>query len=245
MIVLVGGMPRSGSTFSFNIVREILSAEDRVLTMASDSFSEVISNWNGEKHVIVKSHTPDEALTKLILTGGCACICTYRRPEDALTSWIKVFGRDLSESLAFFERWMQWHRLVYEDSLNVPFSTIEMHPLKAILQIQRYITGRVRPLAALSLRHRYNKRLIFEETKKLERGVDTVDIGFSYYDKTTFFHRSHVSLDGPIDPCRILSQEEIEIMRRRLSPYVDDRGAYELPIGGVACQHATQRILKT
>jgi len=181
MIVIVGGMPRSGSTFSFNIVREALAATGSVFSMATDNLSAALSGMSGEGHIVIKSHMPDEDITKLILAGAAPCVCTYRKPEEAVASWVRVFGYEVSQAAALMERWLQWHRVVAKKSLNLPFSLIEATPLTLILRIQRLVSGRARPFAAVTLRRRYGKQVVREQTAQLQGSETTINIGFSYY----------------------------------------------------------------
>lgn len=226
MIVLVAGMPRSGSTFSFNIVRETLALKGRVLPIATDNLSDAFGAWSGEDHLVIKSHWPDDQLTKLTLAGAVPCICTHRRPEDAVASWIHVFGHSVSEAMTLVERWLKWHRQVAGKCLNLPFSDIETRPIATIRRIQRCVAGRTRLFAAIDLRRRYDRHVIREQMAKLQEGEDTVNIGFSYYDKKTFFHRAHVPGADTIRAAAVLSPQDIELVRRQLAPYVDANGEY-------------------
>lgn len=55
MIVAVGGMYRSGSTFSFNIIREILSSFGSVVTLSDNSLpNELVT----QEHLIIKVGYP-------------------------------------------------------------------------------------------------------------------------------------------------------------------------------------------
>jgi hypothetical protein len=50
------------------------------------------------------------------------------------------------------------------------------------------------------------------------------DIGFSYYDVKTFYHRRHVSSIRPRLARAILSDARITAIRRRLLEFVDPHG---------------------
>lgn len=61
MIVLAAGMPRSGSTFTFKVVREIREPRGRVYHEASEDVLGAIHRSGGATHVIVKAHYYDTA----------------------------------------------------------------------------------------------------------------------------------------------------------------------------------------
>ena len=44
------------------------------------------------------------------------------------------------------------------------------------------------------LEDKYNRSSLKAKYDALINDEDTIDIGFSYYDKETFFHRRHISL---------------------------------------------------
>jgi hypothetical protein len=55
-------------------------------------------------------------------------------------------------------------------------------------------------------------------------GADTVDIGFSYYDKETFFHRRHISANT----AELTEADQLKI-RQALADYVNEAGALTSP----------------
>jgi len=81
MIVFVAGMPRSGSTFSFNVAREILSLRGTVYHEYSHTLTEVVARSAGADHILWKDHSTDEASMRLIELGAASVICTFRKPR--------------------------------------------------------------------------------------------------------------------------------------------------------------------
>ena len=88
MIVFVAGMQRSGSTFVFNVAREVLSRSGRVYAEPSFSVPEVLIRSSGADHIILKSHIADDLLLSLTRHGAVKTFCTYRCVEDWMSSVI-------------------------------------------------------------------------------------------------------------------------------------------------------------
>lgn len=227
MIVIVGGMPRSGSTFSFNIVRELLLARGTV-AWASDNVLPQPQVLEATEHFILKSHHPDPELLELMGSGAAKCICTYRRPEDAVASWSDTFGFSLVDSIATVRAWIQWHR-VQHGSLDIDFRAIESDALGCTLDIQRYLLGAEEAIEARRLAQAYDKAAVFERVNHMEKTSRTVDLGFSYYDPESFFHRRHVRSLDEAKAVHSLTVDELEAVRESFREFVDDEGFYRPP----------------
>ncbi|MFZ1317752.1 MAG: hypothetical protein WAQ56_00305, partial [Candidatus Nitrotoga sp.] len=66
MIAIIAGMQRSGSTFSFNVVRKLLEARGGVTVFSTDAFDEALDASMDSSNLIIKTHAPDH-LTNLLL----------------------------------------------------------------------------------------------------------------------------------------------------------------------------------
>jgi hypothetical protein len=218
MIVLIGGMYRSGSTFAFNIVREILNANG--ISTSLEKLEDAIELAE-HPNLLLKSHTPDDLTSKLIKLGGVKCICTYRKPEEAISSWMNTFGFTLEQSVEYMKQWIEWHRTVKHVVLNVPYEKIENSPFHAILDMQTYLTGRLNIASSLKLRFKYDKRRLRKIYQSLPEGQETESVGFSYYDKETFFHRGHIS-----QAAHKLTEEQAEVVRDAFRQFSDAHGNY-------------------
>jgi len=84
MLVLINDMPRSGSTFSFNVVRDILTRRGSVTWFAADQVELGVLE-SGTENVIVKSHNPNALGIRLVQTGAMKGI--------ALRQGCKLFER--------------------------------------------------------------------------------------------------------------------------------------------------------
>ena len=227
MIVVVAGMYRSGSTFSFNIVREILDARGGATSFSSDSLDSAFLGTVRTTHVVLKSHTPDNSCIERIRSGTALCICTYRKPEHAIASWSTAFGVDIDKSLDIVRQWLTRHRSIAMHAMNVNYENLDAAPLDVILDIQRYMLQVCDLQEAVRLRNKYDKEKIKNEYDCLQESERTTNIGFSYYDTTTFFHRRHVTSLGARAAHERMSDADIARIRYALRDFVDAHGDYK------------------
>lgn len=224
MIVAIAGMPRSASTFSFNIVRELLGTTGNVAAISDNTLNPKLAE--GADHLIIKTHNPDQPLMELIAGKKIPCLCTYRKPEDAIASWVRIFGGTVESATAIIESWLEWHVKIHDKVLNLSYEQIETNQLDIITQIQRYLMGREDLSPAEKLNTIYQKSVLKEQTDALQKNDDTTDIGFSYYDNKTFFHRKHISSIRSIAAENEFSPSQISTIRNHLIEYIDSNGNY-------------------
>lgn len=89
--VLAAGMVGSGSTFLYNVIREILSADPRIPVVATYS-----DEWNPlfamHGRLVLKSHWGIRALVPQAERGVLLPIISVRHPGDSVCSDIERFG---------------------------------------------------------------------------------------------------------------------------------------------------------
>jgi len=89
--VLAAGMVGSGSTFLFNVIREILASDPHIPSVATYS-----DEWNplfmSHKRLVLKSHWGIRALTPLAESGVLLPVVSVRHPGDSVCSDMERFG---------------------------------------------------------------------------------------------------------------------------------------------------------
>jgi len=225
MIVVVAGMYRSGSTFSFNVVREMLEARGGATSISSNSLDATILNNVERAHVVLKGHMPDPQCVELIRAGSAMCICTYRKPEDAIESWVQAFGFDVERSLELVRQWLTWHRSIVNHATNIRYEKLDRAPLSVIMEIQRKLFQVGNVTEALALRWKYDKTAIKNAYDNLVESETTTNIGFSYFDSKTLFHRRHVTSLGS-HVAAVMDEATICRIRDELREFVDAAGNY-------------------
>lgn len=214
MIVFVAGMPRSGSTFTFNIARELLLQRGSVAQVPAESVITSLSRVGRADHLIFKGHGADETTLDLIRFGAIKVICSTRRPEDAIASWVDTFGFSLEESISVMDRWFSMYELIKDNALLIDYDEIEIDPMYVAHRIAEFLSLPVGE--ASDICRRYTKDKVLEISKRVERGEGDIEYGgFSYYDRETFFHRRHVQSVKPIRSENRLSAAELDLLRGR------------------------------
>ena len=196
MIVLVVGMQRSGSTFAFNVARDVWRARGRVYQEAwgEVDLAGVLARAGGAEHILLKTHTPGPEAVALARHGAVRAVCTTRRVEDAAASWIETFGWSEDETVACFKDWLAFYARFEGAGLLVPYEQLDRTPWRAAWRIARYLCPDAGAAEILRTARRYAKSRVKQLADRLQQGgEDTADMGFSYYHRDTFFHRRHVS----------------------------------------------------
>lgn len=230
MIVVIGGMQRSGSTFSFNIARDLLSTRGTVFQAPENSIINVVNRSGHSDYVIVKSHDLDDSSVRLVSLGAAKSICTIRKPEDAIASWMETFSFTLDESIDHMKAWIDMFYRIKSHSLVIDYELIDRRPLYAALKIARYL-GIGSPIDAYRISRRHSKASVKAFSDRLlEDRSGLIDIGFSKYDPSTFYHRCHVSTLKSRPAVERLPRHTIVAIRSRLGVHLDDGGRLKLGV---------------
>jgi hypothetical protein len=229
VIILVAGMPRSGSTFSYNIVRELLERRGIVRKEHSFDFVPLVEQEARADHVILKVHAADDLLLGLVKLGAIKAICTVRKPEDAIASWMDTFGFGLDASLEQMIRWLEMFYRLHRHALILPYDHIDRHPVRAAIRIGNMVCPDARLLEIFDVTRRYSKSKVAKVTAAMRPDPDrTDDISFSFYDRETFFHRRHVSNLKSKSARERIGEEAVSLIRSRLNKWVDEDGNLHL-----------------
>lgn len=180
-------------------------------------------------HLLLKCHRPDKTLQRFITRDDVICICTIRKPEDAIASWMRIFNFDIEKSIEELESWLSWHAELSQNLFNIGYQEIDRWPLRATKRISRHIVSTTPFSTIIRTWWKYRKSSVKKKTDKLEVSDKNItDAGFTYYDNDTFFHRKHISSISSQLAEETLSLEDIAMIRNRLSRFVDPDGNYNV-----------------
>lgn len=225
MIVFLAGMPRSGSTFSFNVVRELLARRGTVYQEAIDSIGPALAHAGGASHVLIKAHAADASTIERVKTGEIKAICTIRKPEDAIASWMEAFNPDLGETLALFRGWFALYERIREHALIVAYEEVDRNAMHAARAIAHYVCPGAPDTEISPIVTTHSKGAVFERVEKLPKdGPGIQDVGFSHYDTSTFYHRRHVSTLVSRSAHERIGDEVVGKIRADLAAFVDSDG---------------------
>jgi len=225
VIVFIAGMPRSGSTFSFNIVRCLLEARGSVYQEPTESILSALRRTGEANHLLLKSHRGDRVTLGLAKLGAIKVVCTVRKPEDSIASWMTTFGFTLEESLSAMNAWLRMFNAIRRCSLIVSFEDIDRDPRSAAWKIARYVCDDADEFAVEQIAIEFTKERVKNLSAQVEaRNGDIQDLGFSFMDKKTLFHRRHVSSVDTIAAADRISRKQVLLIRQSLAQWCDAEG---------------------
>jgi hypothetical protein len=222
MHVVIGGMIRSGSTFTFNVARETLLRTGTVGT--SDGEFMHGENESTATHFVFKTHSAGPYITQTITSGSAKCICSIRKPEDALASFISIFHSPLELMVDAMHRWLTWYVSVAPSVLTIGYTAIDTAPQMVISRIENYLTGHSSEETSSAISQKYCKASLKARLDNLEISPATTYVDFSFYENETFFHRGHISAVESCAADTLLSPAQISSIRTRLKEFVDENG---------------------
>ncbi|MBV9105341.1 MAG: hypothetical protein JO313_04885 [Verrucomicrobia bacterium] len=219
MIVFIAGMPRSGSTFSFNIARDVLRARGSVYQEAPPpNISEELARCGEAEHVLFKVHQLDESGLLLARSSAARVICTIRKPEDAVSSWMQTFDQSEEDSISVIRDWLRLYIMLKPFALTISYRTVDRHPFIAARRIMRFLVPNVRLTEIWQSARQHAKAEVKKRTDALSRdGQGIKDIGFSWYDAKTFFHRRHISSLKSRSASERLPRDQVQRIRAALA----------------------------
>ncbi len=108
--IIVSGLQRSGSTWLFNVAREVakLATVDFFSCYSDALKSELITKAQNSALLIVKAHTPARELCDFIQSSPGIFFATYRDPRDCVASLMTQFKLGFDEALASVTRTSNW-----------------------------------------------------------------------------------------------------------------------------------------
>lgn len=193
MIVAVAGMYRSGSTFAFNVTRDALLKRGSVHQSTSSQILEETSSATTD-HVLFKVHALDSASLSMCLSGNIRVICTVRDPVAAVASALEVFPWTEEEAVERLRQWVQLYQQLRSVAFSIDYTYLDKHPFLTTWHIGRYLIPNFGAREAWATARRHSKASVKAATDDMARTAKGVrDIGFSWYNEATLYHRRHVS----------------------------------------------------
>ena len=136
-----------------------------------------------------------------------------------------TFGFTLEQSLGHMEDWLRMFSAIRSWSLIVPFEEIERDSKSAAWKIARHLCDDADQLAVERIAIDFTKEKVrdLSEAVRARKG-DIEDLGFSFYDKTTFFHRGLVSSLDTLVASERIGREQVLAINQALAEWCDRDG---------------------
>jgi len=91
-VVVAAGVSRSGSTWAYNAILELLGIDNCVGVFSTEFSEDVLVKLAPSTTLVLKTHTPSPGVKAAALALGFPIILTVRDPRDCVASFIKQFG---------------------------------------------------------------------------------------------------------------------------------------------------------
>ena len=228
-VFLCCGLHGSGSTWVFNLVREICRSQ-RVDFVSAHRDCEANLPWDaaGAKLIVARSHNPFESFQSFIATSGNPAVITVRDPRDAVVSLMQRFPDSLA---ATFDRAL--HAIALSAERIIAFLRLRELP---VFRYEDGFVGSVQIFdciaALLGVSPTQTQREIILaglESDSVRRTISRLEAagvirGEAVWDTETQWHANHVG-DGKIGKFReFLSTEQQDAVMDRTREYCERFG---------------------
>lgn len=236
MIVLCTGMIRSGSTWSYNVVKMLLKEHsDATNAIYSDDIATAfITAGAGADHVVIKSHTPDHLGRFMMKHHMCKTVYTFRNPLDSFASGIQSFGNEFDmhlkhivdslDLLAFQVECAGVHFVWYDEILE--------RPEERVFALADYLGVSIAPERLSSIARMFERENVRNTIREMEKSgtqnrAGRVKVGevekSAQWDTGTLFSSHHIRI-APASASELLTSEQINDAIGALGKFVDETG---------------------
>lgn len=198
-VYLCIGIPGAGTTWLFNVMREILLRDvdpGTIRAIYSDSLPEA----DAIQVILAKSHIPDATLISAVRAGDVPAVLAVRDPRDCVVSCMERFGygfqtavESVRDSAAAIERFML--RTGHEARIY----EADLFTLETVTLAARTLGAQLTPDAAQDLLDRWASeavsQFVAERAAKREMIANPGAEG-DYYDAQTHWHLNHAGRTG-------------------------------------------------
>jgi hypothetical protein len=153
---------------------------------------------------------------ELVKVGAWRVVMTVRRVEDALASWATTFDQVPDKiTIEIMRSWLHVYQAFRHQALIVNYDQIDRTPWLAAWRIARAVCPSTGLMEVLRVCRKFSKEEVKKQTDNMTLSDQCQNIGFSFYDKQTFFHRKHVSAlnsvpaEQRISACRLAHFREM------------------------------------
>jgi hypothetical protein len=193
-------MPRSASTWSYNVCLRLLAQDFAPPSIHADfheSFAVTVSEIAADfRHLLLKSHTLDDLGRRMLWLGAVKAIYTYRDPLDAIPSYMRMFGTSFDVAFSAIRDSVELLRFHQGtgNSCIVSYPSVIRSPFEAIRKVNEYLglsadeesLARIAHETGIATMKNVADRIALAPPESLVR-VN----GFTY-DRRTLLHKDHI-----------------------------------------------------
>lgn len=228
MLVLCNGVPRSASTWAFNVALGLIRG--------SYPSSEVRHGYNESVvdflaavpptagHAVMKCHDLDASGKALVRMGAAKTIYTWRDPADAAVSCMRKLDCDFERAVSLIEPSLSLYRLHREwgTTLILAYDEIMAGSFDAVVRISHYLGLEYNPVVLEAVASENAFERVREKVGRLD-GDDArlTRAGEVAYDPETLYHPGHIRDGSSGYGRRLLSADEVRRCDALLDCYID------------------------
>jgi hypothetical protein len=202
MLIICDGMPRSASTWTYNVVLALLRGLHPLAELHS-GYDEDISHFlesgrSTATHSVVKCHELDPRGRAMVESGQAKAIYTWRDPADAVVSCMHMFGYDFESALAVIGSSLELHRFhrTTGSALIVAYEQIVTATNETVTTIATYLGLHDDPEMIRTIALESSLERVKESVDSLAGSDRFVRDAGLEYDPETLLHRSHIRNGG-------------------------------------------------
>lgn len=216
MLVVCNGMPRSASTWSFNVALGLLkplapaggvySAYDESMVRFLESVPPATA------HALVKCHELDAHGRALAQTGTAKVIYTWRDPADAVASCMRMFSHDFGTALACVEASLDLYAFHQRcgTALILDYERIVVDPLAAVQRIAAFLELDERSDAIRAVTEETSLPRMKEKAEALPDEAHLIALCGFPHDPETLLHPHHIRDGGSGYGRKLLTADQLE-----------------------------------
>lgn len=226
-------MWRSGSTWSFNVVKSIVQENDPNATIYADfantkSLKKIIEKKTEQfDNIVLKCHNLDEFGKSLVRHNRVKVVYTYRNPMEAITSGMQVFNKKFKTGLTLVKKsfeLLQFQKK-YENVCLIPYNEIMNDSFLTVKKLSKHFDINLDEEKLKKIDTNFQRKKVKELVNGILKEVNNIDdIDNQFYNKINLFHRNHIREDDALPWEEYLTQEQKEEVRMTLKSYLDENG---------------------
>lgn len=241
--VLCAGMPRSGSTWSYNVARRLLGhvhGEESLVGGYVGEGPAVDAALNQPLATgminVLKFHSLTETAVDKTRSGHARTIVTFRTPMNAVASLMGFFGHSLQSSVGSINASMH-NLLTWRDTKNsllIPFDDIIADNAGSIGRIAAFLDLDVPEDLIATLDAETSYEAVKKKAGQLEQnGRRLIESGRSRYDPNSLLHVGHAPMGAKRAWRSQLSPDEQQYALEHLSAWIDGEGEWQPEIAAM------------
>jgi hypothetical protein len=230
MLVLCNGMPRSASTWSYNVTMALLR---RTAQEVCGDYDENLHRFlcglpASCVHAVLKCHSLDAAGLGLAQLQAAKVVYTWRDLADATASFMTMFDVDFEHTIALMSNSLDLYRRHRRNgALILSYEAITQQPTESVAAVASYLNVAVRQeqVAEIAEANSFGRmRERVKEITMLDYGERMVRHDRTSYDPDTLLHINHIRDGSSGYGATRLTQAQL----RRLEKLLREKGELDV-----------------